>query len=284
MPDTYTVRLEDGSEIGPLDLPAVREWYARGLIHADSPVLSPGSQRWVALRHVGVVPGAAGARTAAKAGARPAPARPAPRPAAPAAARPASAPSSEPTRSRAFVTAVAAVVVLAAGAAAWWGLRAGEATASAEDVPSAAVTEADAAAARLGAERRAEAVRHAVEAVPHLTPRCAEVLMSRSQAEVLLPEETFRRSQVALRRGLPALSPAETREVSRLTSAVHGRVSARDRGRLATYLTRVKEGLATSPEDDRAMAQAVRTAELRLPARDLERLRALYEKATLGAP
>jgi hypothetical protein len=42
----YKVRIADGSEIGPLDLAALRTWYAQGLIDRDSPVLQPGSKRW----------------------------------------------------------------------------------------------------------------------------------------------------------------------------------------------------------------------------------------------
>lgn len=280
MPDTYTVRLEDGSEIGPLDLSAVREWYARGLIHADSPVLSPGSPRWVPLRHLRGVQATAGPRSA--------PARPAARamPPRPPAARPVArpAPPRAETRSpRQLVAFSASLVFLVAGGAVWWGTRANLAPTT-DEAPPASGAPADAAAARLADERRAEAVRRAVEAVPHLTPRSAGELMSRSQAEVLLPEETFRRSQVALRRGLASFSAAETRDLGRLTSAVHARLAGRDRSRLAGYLARLKDGRATTADDDRAMAQAVRAAELRLASRDLERLRALYEKATLAAP
>ena len=42
----YKVRIADGSEIGPLDLAALRTWAAQGLIDRDSPVLKPGSKRW----------------------------------------------------------------------------------------------------------------------------------------------------------------------------------------------------------------------------------------------
>jgi hypothetical protein len=42
----YKVRIADGSEIGPLDLAALRTWFAQGLIDGDSPVLPPGSKRW----------------------------------------------------------------------------------------------------------------------------------------------------------------------------------------------------------------------------------------------
>ncbi len=46
MPQGYKVRLGDGSEIGPLDANAVREWYAQGLLDRESPVLKPGSKNW----------------------------------------------------------------------------------------------------------------------------------------------------------------------------------------------------------------------------------------------
>lgn len=45
----YKVRIADGSEIGPMDLEAVRNWYAQGLLETDSPVLAPGSKHWVPL-------------------------------------------------------------------------------------------------------------------------------------------------------------------------------------------------------------------------------------------
>lgn len=106
--------------------------------------------------------------------------------------------------------------------------------------------------------------------------------MRRSQAEVLTPEETCRRAEVALRRGLPALSPAEGRELGRLVDARRARASSRERTRLAAYLERLRAGQPTSPADDRAMADVLKRAELRLPAPSLARLRALYEKALLA--
>lgn len=42
----YKVRLADGSEIGPMDLQSVRNWYAQGLLDADSPILKPDSAKW----------------------------------------------------------------------------------------------------------------------------------------------------------------------------------------------------------------------------------------------
>jgi hypothetical protein len=48
----YKVRLADGSEIGPMDLQAVRNWYAQGLLETDSPVLKPDSKHWAPLAEV----------------------------------------------------------------------------------------------------------------------------------------------------------------------------------------------------------------------------------------
>ncbi|HWX25651.1 MAG TPA: DUF4339 domain-containing protein, partial [Vicinamibacteria bacterium] len=64
----YKVRLADGSEIGPMDLEAVRSWFAQGLIERDSPVLKPGSTRWTRLSEV--LGGSAQNRPAARGPAR----------------------------------------------------------------------------------------------------------------------------------------------------------------------------------------------------------------------
>src|SRR5262245_28527969 len=48
----YKVRLGDGSEIGPMDLDSVRNWYDQGLLESTSPVLEPGTKRWTTLAQV----------------------------------------------------------------------------------------------------------------------------------------------------------------------------------------------------------------------------------------
>ncbi len=48
----YKVRLGDGSEIGPMDLDAVRNWYNQGLLESTSPVLKPGTKNWTTLAEV----------------------------------------------------------------------------------------------------------------------------------------------------------------------------------------------------------------------------------------
>jgi len=61
MASGYKVRLGDGSEIGPMDLEALKTWYTQGLIGRDSPVLKPGSQRWSTLAQVVELKGLGGA-------------------------------------------------------------------------------------------------------------------------------------------------------------------------------------------------------------------------------
>ncbi len=56
----WKVRLSDGSEIGPMDLSALRTWLAQGLVDGDSPVMRPGSRKWVALGTVEELKGAVG--------------------------------------------------------------------------------------------------------------------------------------------------------------------------------------------------------------------------------
>ena len=52
MASGYKVRIADGSEIGPMDLEAVKSWYAQGLLHKESGVLKPGSNRWSTIGQV----------------------------------------------------------------------------------------------------------------------------------------------------------------------------------------------------------------------------------------
>ncbi len=56
----FKVRLGDGSEIGPMDLAALRTWLAQGLVDGDSPVMRPGSRKWVPLATISELKGALG--------------------------------------------------------------------------------------------------------------------------------------------------------------------------------------------------------------------------------
>jgi hypothetical protein len=57
----FKVRLGDGSEIGPMDLAALRTWLAQGLVDGNSPVMRPGTRKWVPLATVPELKGALGA-------------------------------------------------------------------------------------------------------------------------------------------------------------------------------------------------------------------------------
>lgn len=129
------------------------------------------------------------------------------------------------------------------------------------------------------AERLRRAVDDAVSAVPHLTRAAAQQLMARSEARVLEPEEAFRRSLAALAKRLPSLTPAESRELASLTGAAYAGLTRADRGRLASYLERVRRADTTSADEDREMAGLMKTAEERLTRERLLRLQAYYEAA-----
>jgi hypothetical protein len=115
--------------------------------------------------------------------------------------------------------------------------------------------------------------------VPHLTAPAAEQLMAQSEARVLEPDQAFRRSLAALARILPSLSPAETRELTALTTATYAGVPWADRSRLAGYVDRVRKSQLTRPEEDRDMAALMKAAEEQLTPARLLRLQAYYEKA-----
>ena len=138
------------------------------------------------------------------------------------------------------------------------------------------------AARGLLAVRLREAVEAAVVAVPHLSAPAAEQLMAQSEARLLEPEQAFRRSLQALAANIGSLTPAEKNELSRLTTATYAGVPWKDRARLADYVERVRKGATTPPEEDRAMAALLQTAESRLSGEGRLKLQGFYEKAILA--
>jgi hypothetical protein len=48
----YKVKIEDGSVVGPFDVPTLQTWYYQKLITKDSPVLVLRTQRWTTLAEV----------------------------------------------------------------------------------------------------------------------------------------------------------------------------------------------------------------------------------------
>jgi hypothetical protein len=128
-----------------------------------------------------------------------------------------------------------------------------------------------------------EAVAVVTREVPFLNAPAAELLMARSEARVLEPDQAFRRGLEALTRALPGWKPKEVSELGQLTSAMYAGLPARDRGRLASYIGRVRSGQSTTPQDDKEMGQLMKSGILRLPAAQRQRLQALYEKAVRAA-
>jgi hypothetical protein len=417
----YKIRISDGSEIGPMDLQGVRDWYTQGLIAKDSLVFTPELNRWVPLQQVLSPPSGGGGRPSERGAAPSASSRPAaPRPA------PARASSAVPvSRSRGPIEVpwralgIAAGLVMAlvvAGAVALW-LRPGAEEArilewvaaetvmedaaldlrlklsrgwrllrpeqslvtapaaaravlahprrggfgyllaesaaarvvSADDCLSAvletrrragtAVTEGQRADVMLGkvagrqaegtwsadgrtyrdltvaavdggtcialaawvpgegpsgelaalrealalegvmASRVAEAVRAAVGEAPHLSTLAAEMVMASSSAKVLNPATAFRRGFELADRGVPGLTPAESRELGSLVAGACSNLSSRDRDRLTAYFQRVREHRVTTPDEDREMAGLMKSGVGRLPTGSRSRLQVLYEKA-----
>jgi hypothetical protein len=115
--------------------------------------------------------------------------------------------------------------------------------------------------------------------VPHFTRAVAESLMAQSAAQVLEPAEAFRRGNALMSRGIPALSPAEGRELGALMQAVYSTMQARDRSKLSGYIDRLRARSLTTPQDDREMCFVMKGGVLKLPAARRARLQALFEKA-----
>ncbi len=133
------------------------------------------------------------------------------------------------------------------------------------------------------AARLQQAVQSVTQDVPQLSAPAAEMLMARSEAKVLEPDQAFRRSLDALSRALPTFSKTETQELSQLTSATYGALPWKDRGRLAAYVDRVRNRESTTPGEDREMGELMKSAVMKLPAMGRLRLQSLYEKAIRGA-
>jgi hypothetical protein len=132
------------------------------------------------------------------------------------------------------------------------------------------------------AVRLRQAVEAAVAEVPHLSVPAAEQLMAQSEARVLEPDQAFRRSLQALAENIGSLTPAEKKELSRLTTATYSGVPWKERTRLDAYVARVRRGEITPPDEDKAMAELLRSAESRLSSEGRLKLQGFYEKAILA--
>jgi hypothetical protein len=123
------------------------------------------------------------------------------------------------------------------------------------------------------------AVRAATQEIPLLSPRAAELLMSKSAAHVLEPPEVFRRAYGLVGQGLYALSKSESKEMGELHTALYASLPPAQRERLGDYIDRARHRYATTPEEDRQMSLLMKSAVLSLPADQRTRLQTLFEKA-----
>lgn len=257
MPQGHKIRLPDGSVIH-LDRSALQSWRQRRLIGDQDLVQPPGSTRWVPLAEV-LGLGQAAAR---------------PRPTTPARA----APRRRPQWGRWMRTAAAALAVSALAAAVWLTYPRWR--------PLLPAHHAKQAAAAVEAPPPQDPLLRAIAAVtqesPHLSPRVVEALMTRSAAGVLDPPEAFRRAYFQAGRGSASLNTGEAREFRNLNSALYTALSGGERARLGAYLERVRAQRPTAPQEDAEMCRSVKTAVLRLPERQRERLRILFEKAIVA--
>lgn len=282
----FKVRLEDGSEVGPLDGRTLRDWRTKGLIGKATPVLPPGSRAWTTLGRV--LDGAPAPRLSGRPGASRSGGPP------PAVAAPArsAAPARDAGRGRhmssrglgSAVRVVGLAGLLAAGAAAyltlgpsltglWRGLVPGHTAAAS----------APAAFGEGASAGRDTALAAARAATPHLSRTAIRALMDESAAGVLEPPELFRRAWLQVHEGMRALGPDETRELRALTGALYAPLTSRERRALDAYLARVRGRRATSAAEDAAEAAVVARVFGRLSAGQQQRLRVLLEKAVLAS-
>lgn len=254
----YKVRLDDGSEI-VLELQAVKDWYTQGLLTRDSPVLKPGTSQWLPLVRALNLVSAAPAPSSA-------PAATAPRPAA---ARERGGPA---ISGAALGLALVLLVATGVAVAGWWFWPAGGAPA---EVAPAATPDP-----RLTLDHlRAQSVAAAAAEVPLFPEATIDRLVRMSEAQALAPEEAFRRGFRHAAKGITFLPSPEAREMSSLTAAAYGRVSARERSQMGAYLDKVKSNRVTTPQEDREAAAIMKRALKGFPAARLQRIQQLYGKA-----
>jgi hypothetical protein len=122
----------------------------------------------------------------------------------------------------------------------------------------------------------------ALERLPHLGRRTVEAVMATSDGGLLAVPEVFRRAYQASRRGQPALSADEARELRQLESAVLAGLRQSERERVRAY-GRIGPGqdLLTA-EDDRVLGLFARGVH-KLPVHQRERLQSLTDKAVAAA-
>jgi hypothetical protein len=131
------------------------------------------------------------------------------------------------------------------------------------------------------ASRLKQAVARATEDVPYLAADTAEMLMSLSDAEILEPDEIFRRSQKLAATGLAGLDAGEIREFRAINDSMYASLPYRDRARISAYIDKLRRGEFPTTEEDAGARVLVKSATLRLSPEKKSSLQQLYRKAIL---
>jgi hypothetical protein len=273
MDDGYKVKMDDGTQVGPMTLESLEGWFRQGLVRHDNLVQRPGSYNWVPLSEVlarDIKKAAAPAKKAPPAPAPP-PARPRPPAVRPEPAREAPAPAAAGAAVKLLAPLVLVVTVAGGGFVAYRALLQ-DRNPTGTPPPTPDPQEVLAAV-------RAKAIEATVGETPQLSRETIELLMSQDDSHILEPHETFRRAQWLVFRGVGALTPAESRELGALMQSVYAALSAKERSRLGPYLNKLKTGVVTTLEDDREQAAVMKQAVLKLPPQRRARLQALFDKA-----
>jgi hypothetical protein len=273
MADGYKVKMDDGTQVGPMTLESLEGWFRQGLVRHDNLVQRPGSYNWVPLSEVL----ARDVKKAAQPKKAPPPA-PAPQPTRP--RSPAIRPEPEgeaPALALAgpalklLAPLVLVVAVAGGGFVAYRALlQERKPTETPPPTPD---------AQELLAAERAKAIEAAVDETPQLSRETIELLMSQGDSQILEPHETFRRAQWLVFRGVGALAPAESRELGALMQSVYAALSANERSRLGAYLNKLKSGVMTTLDDDREQAAVMKKGVSKLPPQRRARLQVLFDKA-----
>jgi hypothetical protein len=272
MAEGYKVKMDDGTQVGPMTLESLEGWFRQGLVRHDNLVQRPGSYNWVPLSEVL-------ARDLKKAAPpkapppvpAPQPARPRPPAIRPEPAGEAPAPAGVGSAVKLLAPLVLVVAVAGAGFVAYRALLPDrKPTGTPPPTPD---------SQELLAVERAKAIDAAVDETPQLSRDTIELVMSQSETQILEPHETFRRAQWLVFRGVGALTPAESRELGALMQSIYAALSAKERSRLGPYLNKLKTGVLTTLEEDRELAAVMKKGVLKLPPQRRARLQALFDKA-----
>jgi GYF domain 2 len=274
MADGYKVKMDDGTQVGPMTLESLEGWFRQGLVRHDNLVQRPGSYNWVPLSEVlarDLKKAPAPVQKAPPAVPAPQPARPRPPAIRPEPAREAPARASAGPALKLLAPLVLVAAVAGGGLVAYRALQ--------QDQKPAETPPPTPDSQELLAAERAKAIEASADETPQLSRETIEFLMAQGESRVLEPHETFRRAQWLLFCGVGALTPAESRELGALMQSVYAALSAKERSRLGAYLSKLKTGVMTTLDEDRELSAVMKKGVLKLPPPRRARLQALFDKA-----